>query len=91
MAEICIPIPDLKDGQKAEITVNKLNDGDPISYRVETFSGNSSLQSNNNLDNEAVFTTFKHFIDNYDKQWELLQVIASQEDHSSIKLLYRKR
>lgn len=91
MSEICIPIPDLKNGQKAEITVNMINSDDVVSYRVETFSGNDKKRSNNNLNDYTVFSTFKQFIDNYDKKWELLQVLASQEDHSTIKLLYRKR
>lgn len=91
MAEICIPIPELKDGHRAEIAVSNTNGVESTFYRVETFLGRSREQNNNHLNNDEVFTTFKQFIDNYDKNWELIQVIASQEDRSTIKLLYRKR
>jgi hypothetical protein len=91
MAEICIPIPEMKDGQKAEIAVTHTNGEESAFYRVETFLGKSRKQDNNHLNNDEVFTTFKQFIDNYDKNWELIQVIASQENRSTIKLLYRKR
>jgi hypothetical protein len=91
MSEICIPIPELKNGQRAEIVVKNNNEEGAALYRVEIFQGNSKQQDENSLNNEKVFTTFKQFIDNYDQSWELLQVIASQEDHNTIKLLYRKR
>jgi hypothetical protein len=90
MSEICIPVPDLVCGEQAEILVQSDNGHDPVRYRVEIFplGGNGSVVS---LSDDTAFISFKQFVDNYDKSWELIQVIASQDENKNIRVLYRKR
>lgn len=90
MSEICIPIPDLTSGQQAEILVQVANSSDPVRYRVEIFPLNENELAIS-LSDDTAFNSFKQFVDNYDKSWELLQVIASQDENKNIRVLYRKR
>lgn len=90
MSDICIPLPELIGGQKAEIKVKLYSENMQTEYRVEVFTADRS-EKNQDLTNDVVFKSLKEYIDNYDKSWELIQVFAPQGEKNEIKVLYRKR
>lgn len=89
MGEICIPLPKVKGGQKAEITV-KMPDSS-INYRVECFAFHSDNEVVEISYNEKIYYSLKDKIEHYDGKWELLQVFAPEGEDNLIKVLYRQR
>lgn len=91
MGEICIPLPKVKGGQKAEITVRMPNGEQMVNYRVECFSFNNGGDDENKPYNEKIYHSLKDKIEHYDGKWELLQVFAPEGSDNLIKVLYRQR
>ena len=96
MRELSIPMPHFHDNQVAEVDL-KVN-GDRITYnfRVESFpwdvedelSNKDSDPVSNSL---ARISRLRNSINNYDKQWELIQIYTPDENSKHIQVLYRKR
>lgn len=92
MGEICIPLPQVKGGQKADISVSIPGEEKTQIYRVECFSFEKSDQQDSNYRyNEQIFLSLKDKIEHYDGKWELLQVFAPEGKNNLIKVLYRQR
>lgn len=92
MGEICIPLPKVKGGQKAEITVRLQGEDKAQNYRVECFTFEKSDHPDKNHEyNEQIYLSLKDKIEHYDGKWELLQVFAPEGEDNLIKVLYRQR
>lgn len=88
MSGICIPIPEIRSGQQANITVTSTNSVQQ--YKLETFD--CSVEGNRKADtSELLFHVLKNKIEQYDKSWELLQVFAPEGENYEVKVLFRKR
>jgi hypothetical protein len=96
MRELSVPIPHFHENQIAEVDL-KVN-GDKITYnfRVESFPWDvedelSDKKSDNVSQSLARITRLRNSINNYDKQWELIQIYTPDENAKHIQVLYRKR
>jgi hypothetical protein len=96
MRELSVPMPHFHENQVAEVDL-KVN-GDKITYnfRVESFSWDvedelSDKNSDNVSQSLARITRLRNAINNYDKQWELIQIYTPDENAKHIQVLYRKR
>jgi hypothetical protein len=95
MKEICIPIPLLKDNEIVNVEVSL--GGQKISYnfRVESFPWEVSEEYSNITDplerSLARIYRLKSAIENYDKEWELLQIFNPDGHADHIHVLYRKK
>ena len=96
MKELCVPVPNFRDNQVAEIDL-KVN-GDRITYnfRVESFlwDVDDELVAKNSdavTRSLARITRLRESINKYDKEWELIQIFTPDENARYIQVLYRKR
>jgi hypothetical protein len=96
MRELTVPMPHFHENQIAEVDL-KVN-GDKITYnfRVESFPWDvedelSDKKSDNVSLSLARITRLRNAINNYDKQWELIQIYTPDENAKHIQVLYRKR
>jgi hypothetical protein len=95
MKEICIPIPNLKDDEVAEVEVvvagNKLR----YDFRVESFPWEVENEFSSLIDplekSLARIYKLKSAIEYYDKEWELIQIFNPDEHADHIHVLYRKK
>ncbi len=91
MGEICIPLPVMKDGQKAEISILLPEKEETVTYRIEAYSFRNNKLTWTTQNNNDIYNSLKRKIDHYDAKWELLQINAPEGDNNLIKVLYRKR
>ena len=96
MRELSVPMPHFHENQIAEVDL-KVN-GDKITYnfRVESFPWDvedelSDKNSDTVSQSLARITRLRNAINNYDKQWELIQIYTPDENAKHIQVLYRKR
>lgn len=96
MKEICIPISHFGDEEIAEVIVKVGNNEEKFHFRVESFPWKTTDQDE--LNEEEYLTEslrriygLKRAIQNYDKQWELIQIFTPAEDATHIHVLYRKK
>lgn len=83
MREIVILIPDEAD-QNIEIDVRINGKKKTLQYRVELISWEG-----NQVPPKDKVTVLRHIIDEYDKNWELVEIGAPGEE--KIPLMFRKR
>jgi len=95
MKDLCIPIPHFGEDQIAEVEVTVAGKKTAFHFRVESFPwGNdetvemSMSESDKSL---ARIYKLKSSIENYDKNWELIQIFTPLENAKFIQILYRKR
>ena len=96
MRELSVPLPHFHENQVAEVDL-KVN-GDKITYnfRVESFPWDVEDELSNK-DSDPVshslarISRLRNSINNYDKQWELIQIFTPDENAKNIQVLYRKR
>ena len=83
MREIVILIPDVESSQNIEIDVRINGKKRTIKYRVEllNWKGDNALTDR--------VTVLKHKINDYDKDWELVEIGAPQ--NNNIPLMFRKK
>ncbi len=81
MREIVILIPDVDKEQNVEIDVRINGRKKTMKYRVELLRWEG-----NDMENRV--TTLKHTIDDYDKDWELVEIGAPSE--KEIPIVFRK-
>lgn len=81
MREIVILIPDLDIEQNVEIDVRINGRKKTLKYRVELLSWEGN-------DSEQRVTTLKHKINDYDKDWELVEIGAPSK--SQIPIVFKK-
>lgn len=82
MREIVILIPEIDAEQNVEIDVRINGRKKTLKYRVELLSWEGDKADNR-------VTVLKHKIDDYDKDWELVEIGAPGE--LDIPIMFRKR
>lgn len=95
MRELCIPIPGFNPEQTAEI---KLKIGkEEISYDFRVISFPWDIEDELSIGKDelskslARITRLKTAINDYNREWELIQIFNPAEDASFIQVLYRKK
>ena len=84
MREVVLSIPTLEAEQNLEIDVRINGKKRTLKYRVEIVYWRGSEPSS-----EEKVTVIRHAIDDYDKDWELIQIGAP--DDNKIPLMFRKK
>jgi hypothetical protein len=84
MREVVLSIPTLEAEQNLEIDVRINGKKKTLKYRVEIIHWEGSEPSS-----EEKVTVIKHAIKDYDKDWELIQIGAP--DDEKIPLMFRKK
>lgn len=84
MREIAISIPALEAEQNIEIDVRINGRKKTMKYRVEIIHWEDE-----NPNSEQKVTTLRHYINDYDKDWELIQIGAPEKD--KIPLMFRAK
>lgn len=84
MREVVLSIPTLEAEQNLEIDVRINGKKRTLKYRVEIVHWRGSEPSS-----EEKVTVIRHAIDDYDKDWELIQIGAP--DDEKIPLMFRKK
>ena len=84
MREVVLSIPTLEAEQNLEIDVRINGKKKTLKYRVEIVHWKGSEPSS-----EEKVTVIRHAIDDYDKNWELIQIGAPDEE--KIPLMFRKK
>jgi hypothetical protein len=96
MKDLCVPIPDLKDNQIAQLEVTVGQEKLKYEFRVESFLWETNDDLNNQSKDHvshslARITRLKQAIESYDKNWELIQIFTPSDNSKFIQVLYRKR
>lgn len=95
MKEICIPIPYLKNQEIAEVEVSVAGQKLRYHFRVESFpwedNNEFAILSDPLEKSLARIYKLKSAIENYDHEWELIQIFNPDEHADHIHVLYRKK
>ena len=95
MRELCIPIPGFNSDQTAEIKLNIGKEEISYDFRVISFpwdvKDELSIEEDELSKSLARITRLKTAINEYSKEWELIQIFNPAEDASFIQVLYRKK
>ena len=95
MKELCIPVPYLKENEKAEVEVTLKGRKLKYDFRVESFSWEAEDEFSSLSDpverSLARIYRLKKAIENYDKSWELIQIFNPSENTDHVHVLYRKK
>jgi len=84
MREVVLSIPTLEAEQNLEIDVRINGKKRTLKYRVEIVHWEGSKPTS-----EEKVTVIRHAINDYDKDWELIQIGAPDED--KIPLMFKKK
>ncbi|MBT3755423.1 MAG: hypothetical protein HOK80_01450 [Candidatus Cloacimonetes bacterium] len=84
MREVVLSIPTLEAEQNLEIDVRINGKKRTLKYRVEIVHWQGSEPSS-----EEKVTVIRHAIDDYDKNWELIQI--GSPDEEKISLMFKKK
>lgn len=91
MKDICIPVPDLKGKEEAEVNVLIGEKKSRSNYKVVSFPWQVELTDDEDADPEFKIKRLKQNIASYDKNWELIQIFNPDENAKYIKVLYREK
>jgi hypothetical protein len=96
MKDLTIPVPYTSDDQIAEVELTLGDKKLHYSFRVESFPWEVQDELSDASDDHITLslkriTRLKNAINNYDKDWELLQIFTPSEHATHIQVLYRKR
>jgi hypothetical protein len=86
MSDLCIPIKDFGDQQIAEIEIRVGNKLTKINFRVESFKWDD-----NGSPHEKRIENLKRDIENYNKNWELIQIYNPRPGSKYIQAMFRER
>jgi len=84
MREVVLTIPTLEAEQNLEIDVRINGKKKTLKYRVEIIHWEGTEPTS-----EEKVTVLKHAIEDYDKDWELIQIGAPEKDN--IPVMFRKK
>jgi len=95
MKDIIIPMPDQSEESVVDISVTVKDSGKTILFKVETFdfdieSEFSSIKDKTSLSIARIFK-LRQILENYDNEWELIQIYNPNEKSKKIQVLYRKK
>lgn len=86
MKEVCIPVADLKDHERAEVEVRIPKSKQVWKYRIET----CKIKSNEKDEaGDLPVENLRYIINTYDSKWELIQILNSDQTSGYVQLLYR--
>jgi hypothetical protein len=85
MTDICIPISHLGDNQIAEVLISIGGIQKKHNFKVEAFPWDTSSPV------EERINLLKRMIENYNKDWELVQIYNPGDKDKFIHVLFRKR
>jgi hypothetical protein len=96
MRDLTVPIPNLKDNQVANLEVTVGDEKLKFEFRVESFLWETDedlakYATDSVSHSLSRITRLKLAIENYDKNWELIQIYTPSEHSKFIQVLYRKR
>ena len=95
MRELCIPIPGFNSDQTAEIKLKIGKEEIGYDFRVVSFpwdiEDELSIGEDELSRSLARITRLKAAINEYSKEWELIQIFNPAEDASFIQVLYRMK
>ena len=97
MKEICIPIPNFWEDQIADVTLTVGGRKVSYSFRVESFPWALPDGEPVNDTDEGAHATMEQIIalrvaiEQYDKNWELVEIYTPPRAASHIQVLYRKK
>lgn len=88
MKDVNIPLPEFLDQQIAEIEVKINGKKRLFNFRVESFQWEPDKES---WSVDQKINRLRELIDNYSKNWELIQIFKPKEDSKYVQVLYRQR
>lgn len=95
MNELNIPLPLFQDNQVAEVEVTVNGKKKKYSFRVESFpwleEGNEIEPLEKISETALKIQRLKESIENYDKDWEIVQIYTPSAGSRYIQVLFRKR
>lgn len=91
MKDLCIPVPNFAPEQIAELELTIGGKKIKYHFRVESFPWNVNETKNGQLDSFEKIQRLREAIDNYDDDWELIQIYTPPENAEYIQILFRKR
>jgi hypothetical protein len=95
MNDICIPIPRLQEQQAAEMELRVAGQRILFHFRIEVFPWEAAPEPEDEqpsvLETEQKIRQLKNRIENYDKDWELVQIYSPRPTAKFIQVLFRQR
>ena len=92
MNDICIPIPRFKENEIAEVVVTVNGEKRHFNFRVESFPW-TTFNDNENYSENTIkrIEQLRKDIEEYDKDWELIQIYTPAEKANFIQVLFRQK
>lgn len=95
MRQINLPLPYIHENDPVEISVLIGEEKKEVSFKLASFLWDDEDELNQKKDKTSLqlarITRLKKAIEDYDKEWELIQIFAPLENAKYIRVLYRKR
>jgi hypothetical protein len=91
--DLCIPLPDLANDQIADVEVTVGDKKLKYHFRVESIPWDTGDELSGKYESSSLEMIYrlKKAINNYDKNWELIQIFTPPENAKFIQVLYRKK
>ena len=92
MQDLTIPLPNFLEEQIAEVEVKINGKKRHYNFRVESFSWEESI--NTDADQSIISSKIENLrkeLENYSKEWELIQIFSPREHANNIQVLFRQR
>lgn len=92
MKDLTIPMPNFLEEQIAEVEVKINGKKRKYNFRVESFpwEENIELKANQDVVSSKIENLRKE-LENYSKEWELIQIFTPRETAKNIQVLFRQR
>lgn len=88
MKEVSIPLPDFLEKQIAEIEVKINGKKRQFSFRVESFKWEPDGET---WQIEKKIKKLREEIENYNKEWELIQIFRPNENSKFVQVLFKQK
>jgi hypothetical protein len=89
MKGICLPWPEIPEDERAVVEVKLSGSNRLCRFRIEPLLINDLGGKQNNTD--LRINKLRNWIQNYDKQWELIQIFNTNEGSEYVHILYREK
>lgn len=96
MKEIALPLPYFRDDQIAEVELSISRSRLHYNFRIESFPWDIEDEFTHPDDDEITrslkrITRLRKAIQEYDPEWELIQIFNPPENSNFIQVLYKKK
>ena len=92
MKDLTIPLPNFLEEQIAEVEVKINGKKRRYNFRVESFPWEETV---NDIENQDAISSkiinLRNELENYSKDWELIQIFTPRENAKNIQVLFRQR